>query len=120
MYLIVFYFANCKKYFFFSLQQLRCCFFFLNTKQTVSNLLTKLGVKYIIAYNVDCCIPNTEILFSIVINMKNVYDVYVVHDNDVHTYENINYIVQTSGTTNTQKIVKVEYQSIASNVNCLR
>lgn len=104
----------------FSLQRLNYSFCFLDVNQiNASELIDKIGIKYIILYNVTCYIPNSKFLFSIVIDLNNVCDVYVC-SNDARIYENINYIVQTSGTTNVQKIVRVEHTCIRSNIISLR
>lgn len=106
-----------------SLQRLNCLFIFLDENQRNPNesskLLNKLGIKYVITHNSKCCIPGIKFLFTIIIDSDKICDVY---DNcsENQIYKDINYIIQTSGTTDIQKVVRVGHNCIKSNIICLK
>ncbi|KAF5293950.1 hypothetical protein FQR65_LT10964 [Abscondita terminalis] len=105
-----------------SLQHCNCAFIFLDPRAERINLeiIQNLNIKWIISHkeNMDKFLPSR---YTVVQNFENliVWKTDLVTPKGLH-YENIMFVICTSGTTGHSKTVKVSTNCIISNINALR
>lgn len=104
-----------------SLLRHQCPFIFLNLQKPNLESLKKLNIKWMISYDNDENIKNL-LNDAFLIGNIQIYDsemsIWKIHDT-VTLYENIVYVVETSGTTGSAKLICVEENCIASNIFAL-
>lgn len=89
----------------------------------MKNILNRVRLQWIFECNMNSRTVLRQLArkLTTVILLKD-YTVNLWKVNDVGSvpYENISYVILTSGTTGTNKIVKVPYNCITSNIKSLR
>lgn len=116
--------------FFCSIHKQKCAFICINIKASELNILhliNRIKLKWIINYNstdnINSFLNNNSTLVYNIPLPDTKYGAELWKINNIleeRIYKGVSYIIQTSGTTGTNKIVQVLNKCIMSNVSSLR
>lgn len=106
----------------YSLLRNKCSFMFMNLKRPNLNTLKNLRIKWLISCNTEELVKqmfkDVEKFKSVKLDKDDEVDIWKIQNDDI-CLKGICYVVETSGTTGTNKIIQVEEDCIASNIYAL-